>query len=315
MKIIFMGTPDFAVRTLSRLCEAGHDVCTVITQPDRPHGRKLTVTAGPVAAEALRRGIPLLQPARIRGNEEVIAQIRGLAPDAIVVASFGQIIPQEILDIPKYGCFNVHASLLPAYRGAAPIQRALLDGCEKTGVTIMRMDAGLDTGDMAAVREVPISKDETALSLFEKLAAAGAELMAETLPRIESGEAVYTPQPKESTTPYAAMIRKEEGRIDWTKSAGEIERAVRALDPWPTAWTTLDGKTLKLWKAHVEKEGLAAEEGKCGCIVRQDAQGIYVQTGSGILVAEELQIEGRRRMKTGDFLRGYVIRNPYLGQS
>ncbi len=314
MRIVFMGTPDFAVRTLSAICEAGHEVTGVVTQPDRPRGRKMELTPGPVAAEAQKRGLPLYQPARVRNNEEAVQRIKEMAPDAIVVAAFGQIIPREILEIPKLCCLNVHASLLPAYRGAAPIQHAILDGCDKTGVTIMRMDEGLDTGDMVAKKEVVIGSEETGGSLFEKLAGVGAELLVKTLPAVERGEAVYTPQPRESTTAYASMMTKEAGRIDWNLDAGRIERIVRAMNPWPSAWTTLDGKTLKIWRAHVEKANLKAEEGTVGRIVRQDAKGLYIQTGSGILVPEEMQMEGRRRMTAAEFLRGYVVRNPMLGK-
>lgn len=314
MRIVFMGTPDFAVQTLAAICEAGHEVTGVVTQVDRPKGRKMEITPGPVAAEALRRGLPLYQTARVRNNEEAAAWIRDRNPEAIVVAAFGQIIPQEILDLPKYGCLNVHASILPAYRGAAPIQHAILDGCKKSGVTIMRMDEGLDTGDIVSVREVEITDEETGGSLFDKLAKEGAALLVETLPKVESGEAVYTPQPEESTTAYASMISRETGFVDWTAEAAQIARKVRAMNPWPSAWTALDGKTLKIWGAHVGKEDLLGEEGSAGRIVRQDAKGIYVQTGRGILILDELQMEGRRRMTAAEFLRGYVIRNPYLGK-
>ena len=312
MKTVFMGTPDFAVNVLKALCEAGHDVCEVITQPDRPRGRKKEVTPGPVCEEALRRKIRIFQPEKVRRNTELISCIREMKPDVIVVAAFGQILPQEFLDIPKYGCLNVHASLLPAYRGAAPIQHAILDNCEKTGVTIMRMNAGLDTGDIVSAREVPVRPDETGGSLFDRLAACGAELLIETLPSVEDGTAVYTPQPEESPTPYASMISRESGCIDWSAEAAQIERLVRAMNPWPAAWTVLDGKTLKIWHAGVEKPDLEGEEGKTGFIVRQDARGLYVQTGRGILVLDEVQLEGRRRMSAAEFLRGYVVRNPRL---
>ncbi|MDO5702048.1 MAG: methionyl-tRNA formyltransferase [Lachnospiraceae bacterium] len=311
MKIVFMGTPDFAVHVLTALCEAGHTVCGVVTQPDRPRGRKMEIVPGPVCCEARRLGIEVYQPEKIRGNEEILTCMKNMQPDAVVVAAFGQIIPKSILDLPLYGCFNVHASLLPDYRGAAPIQHAILDGREKTGVTIMRMNEGLDTGDIVSTREIPILPDETGGSLFDRLAKCGAELLVETLPKVEEGTATYTPQPAVSPTPYASMITKNSGKIDWTKSAEEIERMIRAMNPWPSAWTRLDGKTLKIWHAAVGKPGM---EGTPGLVVRQDAGGLYIETGSGILIADELQLEGRRRMKASDFLRGYVIRNPQLGQ-
>ena len=312
--IVFMGTPDFAVQTLISICEAGYTVTGVVTQPDRPKGRKKEITPGPVAAEALRLALPLYQPEKIRNNPEAYERIRDMKPDLIVVAAFGQIIPKEILDLPEYGCFNVHASLLPAYRGAAPIQHALLDGCEETGVTIMRMNEGLDTGDIVSVRKVPIASDETGGSLFRKLAVCGAELLVETLPEILSGEAAFTPQPEKSTTQYASMIKKEDGRVDWSRSAGEIERLIRAMNPWPSAWTTLDGKTLKLWSAHVERTDLEGDADSIGRIVREDARFLYIQTGRGILVPDELQIEGRKRMPVKEFLKGYTVRNPMLGK-
>lgn len=313
MNIVFMGTPDFAVHTLIAVCESGYKVTGVVTQPDRPKGRKQEITPGPVAAEALRRGLPLYQPEKIRKNPEALQRISEMGPDLIVVAAFGQIIPKEILDLPRFGCFNVHASLLPAYRGAAPIQHAILDGLKETGVTIMRMNEGLDTGDIVSVKKVPVSADETGGSLFDKLAQCGAELLAGTLPAIFSGEAVFTPQPEESTTPYASMIRKEDGHIDWTRNAGEIERLIRAMNPWPSAWTTLDGRNIKIWSAHIEKPDMKGKEEETGRIVRQDARFLYIQTGCGILVPDELQMEGRKRMPVREFLKGYTVRNPQLG--
>ena len=309
MQIVFMGTPDFAVHSLLALIGAGYEITGVVTQPDRPSGRKMEIKTGPVAAVAKEYELPLYQPEKIRNNPEAVETIRGMKPDLIVVAAFGQIIPKEILDIPRFGCFNVHASLLPAYRGAAPIQHAILDGLKETGVTIMRMNEGLDTGDIVSFCEVPIEDDETGGSLFETLAETGAALLIDTIPLVKEGIATYTPQPAESTTPYAAMISRKDGKIDFSKSAFEIERLVRAMNPWPSAWTTLDGKTLKIWKAHVEKADLAGTPESIGRIVRQDARGLYIQTGQGILVPDELQMEGRRRMSAAEFLRGYVIRD------
>ena len=311
MRVVFMGTPDFAVGVLAALADAGYEMAGVVTQPDRPRGRKKEILPGPVKEEALRRGIPVLQPVRVR-RPEAVEEIRALKPDLIVVAAFGQIIPKEILGMPRYGCLNVHASLLPAYRGAAPIQHAILDGCAETGVTIMRMNEGLDTGDIISQCRVPITEETTGGSLFEELAAAGAKLLIETIPHVAAGTAVYKKQPAESTTPYAALISKESGEIDWSADAESIERKVRGMNPWPSAWTHLDGHILKIWKAHVEKHGEKGPEEEIGRIVRQDAKGLYIRTGSGILVPEELQLEGRKRMRASDFLRGYTIRNNQL---
>ncbi len=311
MNIVFMGTPDFAVGTLIRLAESEHTITGVVTQPDKAKGRKKEPTPGPVKEEAVKRGFPVYQPKKVR-DQEAIQRIREMNPDMIVVAAFGQIIPKEILDLPKYGCINVHASILPAYRGAAPIQHAILDGLKTTGVSIMLMNEGLDTGDILAVEELEIAEDETGGSLFDKLADLGADLLIRTIPKIVSGEITAVPQPAESTTPYARMISKEDGRIDWTEDAEVIERKIRALNPWPSAYTTLDGKLLKIWKAHVEREDLYGIDTTAGKIVRQDKKGIYIQTGKGILVPEEVQIAGKKRMNIVDFLRGYVIRNNAL---
>ena len=307
MNIVFMGTPDFAARILRRLAdEYPGEVVGVVTQPDRPKGRKKEIVPGPVKTEAEKRGIPVFQPLKVR-NAEALERIREMKPDLIVVAAFGQIIPRTILNLPKYGCVNVHASLLPAYRGAAPIQRAILDGCEETGVTIMLMNEGLDTGDILTRRAVPITEETTGGSLFDTLAAEGADLLLETIPGILDGSVKPVPQPEKSTTPYASMISKNDGRIDWSRDAVYIERQIRAMDPWPSAWTYLDGKILKIWKAHVEKASLEGDS--CGRIVRQDARGFYIMTGKGILVPEEVQAEGKRRMTAAEFLRGFVIRD------
>lgn len=308
MRVVFMGTPDFAVGTLEAVCEAGYEVVGVVTQPDKPKGRSKELVPTPVKAAALARGLSVYQPKKIR-NAEAIETIRQMKPDVIVVVAFGQIIPKEILEMAPFGCLNVHGSLLPAYRGAAPIQWAVLNGEKESGITIMRMDEGLDTGDMISKKVVTLEKDETSGSLFDKLSAEGAKLLVETLPSVLDKTAVYEKQPEESPTAYAGMIQKSMGEIDWKKSAEEIERLVRGMNPWPSAYTKLDGKTLKIWKAHVEKPELTGEAGK---IVRMDNKGLYIQTGQGILCVDELQMEGKKRMKTGDFLRGYVIRNNQL---
>ena len=308
MRVVFMGTPDFAVGTLEAVCDAGYEVVGVVTQPDKAKGRSKEPVPTPVKAAALARGLTVFQPERIR-NEQAVETVRQMKPDVIVVVAFGQIIPKEILELAPYGCLNVHAPLLPAYRGAAPIQWAVLNGEEESGGTIMRMDEGLDTGDMITKKVVKLAEDETSGSLFERLSEEGAQLLVKTLSSVFDGTAVYEKQPEQSPTPYAGMIRKSMGQIDWNQSAVEIERLVRGMNPWPSAYTKLDGRTLKIWKAHVEKPEMTGDAGK---IVRMDNKGLYVQTGLGILCVDELQLEGKKRMKTGDFLRGYVIRNNQL---
>lgn len=295
-----MGTPDFAVGALQALAQAGHEIAAVVTQPDKPKGRKHELTPPPVKTAALELGIPVLQPARVR-TPECIEQIRRLQPEIIVVAAFGQLIPKAILELPKYGCINIHASLLPKYRGAAPIQWAILDGEKETGVTLMRMDEGLDTGDMIAKTVVEITPQETGGSLFDKLSEAGARLLVETLPLLETGGVVYEKQPEESPTKYACMMTKETGRLDWTLSAEEIERRVRGLYPWPGTWTYLDGKQLKIWSCRLAKEPVSRA---CGEIFAEKDGRLLVQTGEGCLEILELQLEGKKRMKAEDFLRG-----------
>lgn len=303
MKVVYMGTPDFAVPPLRALAEAGYTVSAVVTQPDKPKGRGKTMMPTPVKEEAVKYGIPVLQPARVR-SPEFLEVLKNLNPDIIVVAAFGQIIPQTILDLPKYGCINIHASLLPKYRGAAPIQQAILDGEKESGVTIMKMSVGLDTGDMISKAVVPILEEETGGSLFDKLSEAGAKLLLDTLPTIEDGTAQYEKQPEESPTPYAAMITREQGCMDFSKSAEELERLVRGMNPWPSAYTFLNGKNLKIWKCSV----LAEESGKePGTVYKTDKNGIYVSCKKGSLLLRELQLEGKKRMDAAAFLRGYSI--------
>lgn len=312
-QVVFMGTPDFASGILGALLNSEYHVTAVFTQPDRPKGRGKSVRMSPVKEAALKAGVEVFQPRRIREAENAEI-LRKLAPDFIVVAAFGQIIPQEILDIPKYGCLNVHASLLPAWRGAAPIQWSILAGDKKTGVTIMRMNAGLDTGDIISEREVTIDENETGGSLFDRLMPVGADLLLETMKSIEEGRASYTPQPEQSTTPYASMLQKKDGLIDWKKSAGEIGRRVRALCPWPSAYTFEHGKMLKIWNALPlenleDPEGGAKDESTAhavpGTIVRATKKELVVQTGQGYLSLLEVQPEGKKRMPADAFLRGY----------
>ena len=304
MKVVFMGTPDFAVGTLEALIEAGHEVIGVVTQLDKPKGRGKTLMATPVKEVALKHQIPVYQPKKVReaGFTETLGR---LAPDVIVVAAFGQIITKEILDIPRFGCINVHASLLPAYRGAAPIQWAVINGEKESGVTIMQMDEGLDTGDMIDKVVVPLAEDETGGSLFDKLSQAGARLCVKVLKDLEEGNAVREKQPEESTTPYASMISKKMGEIDWNRSAKSIEQLIRGLDPWPSAYTKLQGKTLKLWKAEAQKENVP--EGVPGEVVKVERDTFCIQTGDGILKIEEVQLEGKKRMDTAAFLRGFHL--------
>ncbi len=297
-----MGTPDFAVGTLEEIIRAGHKVVLVVTQPDKPKGRGKAMQYTPVKECALAHGIEVFQPVKVKEPEN-IEVLRKYEPDIIIVAAFGQIVPKSILDMPKYGCVNVHASLLPKYRGAAPIQWAVINGDEVTGVTIMRMNEGIDTGDMIAKKTVRLAEDETGGSLFDKLAQVGAQLCVETMEMIEAGKVEYIPQNNEEAT-HTSMIRKELGLIDWNRPAVEIERLIRGLNPWPSAYTQLSGKTFKIWKAKVVSDENTYEP---GCICRIDKEGMYVQTGEGILLLTEVQMEGKKRMEASAFLRGYQV--------
>ncbi len=307
MKIIFMGTPDFSTGVLERIIEAGHEVTAVVTQPDKPKGRGHEMQFPPVKEIALKHHLMVLQPKKIR-DPEVIAQLKEIPADLCVVVAFGQIIPKEILEMKKYGCINVHASLLPAYRGAAPIQWAVVDGLKETGVTIMQMDTGLDTGDMLAKVVVPLDEKETGGSLFDKLSVAGAKLCVETIELIEAGKVVPQKQ-GETTTEYAKMITKDLGKIDFSKSAAEIERLIRGFNPWPSAYTRLGGKTLKIWAADVLDEEY---EGALGEIIKVSKNEICVKTGKGTLAIRELQLEGKKRMDTAAFLRGFDLQSGVL---
>lgn len=302
MRVIFMGTPDFSVGTLEALVEAGHDVCLAVTQPDKPKGRGKEMQFTPVKEAALKHGIPVFQPRRVR-EPECVEELRKYNADVCVVIAFGQILPKEILELTPHGCMNVHASLLPAYRGAAPIQWALISGEEVTGITTMQMDEGLDTGDMLLKVEVPITSEDTGETLHDKMAAAGAKLAVETLAAMEAG--TLKPEKQgETTTPYAKMLKKEMGNIDWSKSAVEIERLVRGMNSWPSAYTKWDNKVMKIWKAAVEAGNT---EAAAGTVVRVEKDSFAVQTGDGLLVVKELQIPGKKRMDSGAFLRGYQI--------
>lgn len=305
MRVVFMGTPDFSVGTLKALVEAGHEVVGVVSQPDKPKGRGKAMQPTPVKEAALELGLPVWQPKKVR-DPEFLQVLEELHPEAIVVVAFGQIIPDSILNLAPLGCINVHASLLPKYRGAAPIQWAVIDGEKESGVTIMKMDAGLDTGDMISKVIVPITKEETGGSLFDKLSEAGAKLLVETLPSLADGTAVFEKQPEESTTAYAAMIQKSLGSMDWNRPAVELERLVRGLNPWPSAYTKMNGKTLKIWKAEV-LESAEGADAVPGTVVQAGKEGLFVQTGEGVLNIQELQLEGKKRMETSAFLRGYEV--------
>lgn len=303
MKIIFMGTPDFSVGTLEALLAAGHEITLVVSQPDKPKGRGHELMPTPVKEAALKHGLPVYQPKKVR-DPEVVRKLRETEADAMVVIAFGQIIPKEILEMKRYGCINVHASLLPKYRGAAPIQWAVIDGEKESGVTIMQMDEGLDTGDMLLKGSLTLAPDETGGSLFDRLSTLGAELCVEALERMEKDELKPEKQ-GESPTAYARMLTKEMGCLDWSQSAEKLERLIRGLNPWPSAYTRLGDKTLKIWSARVceKPEGSVS----CGEIFRVNKDGFFVACGEGALEITELQLQGKKRMDTGAFLRGFHL--------
>ncbi|MDO4316821.1 MAG: methionyl-tRNA formyltransferase [Lachnospiraceae bacterium] len=300
MRIVYMGTPEIAAVILRRLLEAKYEVVLAVTQPDRPKGRGKALAQSPVKELAAAWNVPVFQPEKVR-QPEAVQVIREAKPDMIVVAAFGQILSRELLSLPRLGCVNVHASLLPKYRGAAPIQWAILDGEKETGVSIMAMDEGVDTGAVYSRRAVPISDKETGGSLHDKLAEAGASALLEAIPGIADGTLRAVPQ-GETTTPYAKQLKKEMGRLDFTRSAAELERRIRGLNPWPSAYSYLNGKQCKLWSAEA-----VPGDGEPGTITEVGRDSFTVQTGDGRLVILELQLEGKPRMKTGDFLRGNRI--------
>lgn len=302
MKIVYMGTPDFSVPPLEAMINAGHDILLVVTQPDKPKGRGKEVQMTPVKECALKYGIPVFQPVRIKTGEAV-AELKKYEADVYVVAAFGQILSKEILDMPRLGCFNIHASLLPKYRGAAPIQWAIIDGEKETGVTIMRMEEGLDTGDIVSKTVLPIGEEETGESLHDKLSAAGAELLMQTLPEIENGTAAFEKQREEDSS-YAKMLSKSMGLIDWNQPAVRIERLVRGLNSWPSAYTYLEGKTCKIWEAKAAGESTA---GEAGVVERVEKDCVHVSTGDGCLIVYSLQLEGKKRMAVRDFMLGHKL--------
>jgi methionyl-tRNA formyltransferase len=302
MRVIFMGTPDFAAASLARLIEDGHEIVAVITQPDKPAGRGKHEKTPPVKELALRHGLSVYQPAKIKTNEEVRRIFESLAPDICVVAAYGKILPGWMLRLPRLGSINVHASLLPKYRGAAPINWAIARGERDTGVTIMQMDEGLDTGPMLAKRAVEIGPRETAVELSARLAKTGAALLSETLPLVERGEIEPEPQDDGAAT-HAPMLKREDGLIDWSMSAEEISNRVRAFQPWPGAYTIFRGSRLIIWRARVSQiEGEGAET---GVILTISKEGIMVScAGETALLIEELQLGGKRRLAARDFANG-----------
>lgn len=312
MKIIYMGTPDFAVGPLEALIEAGHEIVLVVTQPDRAKGRSDKLIFSPVKECAVKHSIPTFQPERIK-RPEAVEELRKYPADIFVVAAFGQILSAEILDMPKYGCVNIHASLLPHLRGASPIQQAILQGDKTSGVTIQQMGIGVDTGDILSQKSIPILSTETGGSLFDKLAVLGSEMIVELLPRIESGDVNPIPQ-DEDQADYAGMLTKAMGKIDFEEPAQVIERQVRGMDPWPGTYTYFQGKLLKIWHCGAvstlpddpyrdEKRDKDAP----GTVIEVLSDAIYVRTGEGILRIDEVQLEGKRRMSVHDFQLGQKI--------
>jgi methionyl-tRNA formyltransferase len=301
MRIIFMGTPEFAVPSLRALIESGEDVVAVVTQPDKPKGRGLEVAPPPTKILAEKNGIPVLQPTKIK-TEEFFNELKRFNPDLICVAAYGKILPKNLLELPPYGCINVHASLLPKYRGAAPINWAIIRGEKVTGITTMKMDEGMDTGDMLLKEEVSIDDEDTGETLSEKLSEIGARLLIRTLNLLKEGKLNFIPQDHTQAT-YAPMLKKEDGNIDWKKSAEEIRNHIRGALPWPGAYTNLEGKLLKIYKAR-----LAEGEGKPGEVIKSQPGFLRVATGKGALDILEIQIEGGKKLGTEAFLRGRRIK-------
>lgn len=310
MKIIYMGTPDFAVAPLEAIIKAGHEVSAVVTQPDKQKGRGKEMQMTPVKQCALKHGIPILQPVKIR-EQEAVEELKKYPADLFVVAAFGQLLSEEILSMPRFGCVNIHASLLPAYRGAAPIQWVILNGETRTGVTIQQMAKGLDTGDMLLKKTVEIDEKETGASLHDKLMLTGAELIVEVLPKIEKGELIPEKQ-DESKASYYGRLTKSMGLIDWNQDAVSIERLIRGLNSWPSAYTCYKGKTLKIWDGEVIP-GKAKEAP--GTVTQVSKDSFTVAAGEGSIRVTSLQLEGKRKVSAKDFLLGYeVVCGLHLGE-
>ncbi|MDD2294552.1 MAG: methionyl-tRNA formyltransferase [Eubacteriales bacterium] len=302
MKIIYMGTPDFAVPALVAICEAGYEVALVVTKPDRPRDRGKKIQSCPVKVEALKRGLPVSTPDFLKGNAEFLSSVNEIAPDLIVVAAYGKILPVELLDIPRRGCVNIHGSILPRYRGAAPIHRAVVDGCCETGVTLMYMSEGMDAGDIIAAACTKIGTKTTA-QLHRELAQLGADLLVRELPAILDGTVVRTPQDPARAT-YAPMISKEDARIDFSRSAEEICALVRGMYSWPCAWTCCEDAMMKV---HEAAPGTLSADGEPGTILRADRNGIVVSCGDGSVVLNRIQMPGKKPMDAGAYLLGNKI--------
>ena len=304
MKIVYMGTPDFAVPPLAALVQNGYEVTAVVTQPDKPKGRGGAMAMSAVKESALKHGLTVLQPVKA-SNPEFVEELRTYKPDVIVVVAFGQLLPESIIDMPEYGCINVHASLLPKYRGAAPIQWAVIDGCEYSGVTTMQMNEGLDTGDILLTKKVKLAPKETGGSLFDRLSEVGAELLVDTLKEAEAG--TLKPQAQDdSQSTYVKMINKSFGEIDFNEPAEKIERLIRGLNPWPSAFTHHNGKMLKLWDADVCND--TDSSAKAGTVTQVDKDTFIIKCGNKSLKINELQLEGKKRMDSASFLRGNGIK-------
>jgi methionyl-tRNA formyltransferase len=310
LRIVFAGTPEFAVPPLEALRAAGHEIVAVYTQPDRPAGRGQSLSASPVKQRALEFGLPVEQPPTLKAAAAV-ERLREHAADLMVVVAYGLILPQAVLDVPRLGCWNIHASLLPRWRGAAPIQRAILAGDDVTGITIMQMDAGLDTGPMLLVREVPIGPDETGGELHDRLSRAGAEAIVAAVSEWQAGHLVPRPQPAEGAS-YAAKLRKEEARIDWSQPAAVIARQVRAFNPWPVADTAWDGRQLRVWRAESMPRADAADAAP-GTVLEAAAGRIVVATGAGALSLLQVQVAGRRALPAAEFLNAHSLAGARLG--
>lgn len=302
MKVLYMGTPDFAVEPLQALVNNGYEVCGVVTQPDKPVGRKAILTPPPVKVEAEKHGIKVFQPQTLK-NGEGMEILRELNPDIVVVVAYGKILPKDFLDYTKYGCINIHGSILPKYRGAAPIQRCVLDGEKYAGVTSMQMDEGLDTGDMLLVEKTEIGENETAGELFDRLAPMGAELLIKTLVAIENGTVTPVKQ-NDSESTYASMLDKTMSPVDFNESSRDVHNKIRGLDPWPVALTHLEGKTLKLFGSTVSDDLKGGKAGETKTL--KNGLAIFCGDGKAIVVSQ-VQFEGKKRMNAADFLRGHPI--------
>lgn len=302
MNIVFMGTPQFAVPSLEMLIEEGYNIVGVVTQPDRPQGRKKVLTPTPVKEAALKHGIPVLQPQRLR-NPESVLEVAALKPDLIVTAAFGQILPRAVLDLPEFGCLNVHGSLLPKYRGGAPIQRAIINGEKETGITLMYMAEGIDTGDMIAKSVVPIEADDTSGTLFEKLSIAGSKLLKEQLPLILDGRADRIPQNDAEST-YAKNLTREDEKINWSAESEHIRNQVRGLSPFAGGFTLWNGEVFKVWSLRVNGSATKQEGQAPGTVLNVAEQGIEVKTGDGSVLLTRIQPAGKKAMEAAEFIRG-----------